>query len=76
MSRPSRISGSLSWGKYPIIGFLFQRQTEDIEKIDLLIFITAHIVKEGEFNDAHIATLEERLNTFSQPKKKKKIKGR
>lgn len=62
-------------GKIPLIGFLFQRQTEDIEKIDLLIFITAHIVKEGEFNDAHIATLEERLNTFSQPKKAKKKKN-
>ncbi len=62
-------------GKIPFIGVLFQRQTEDIEKIDLLIFITAHIVKEGEFNDAHIATLEERLNTFSQPKKDKKKKN-
>lgn len=62
-------------GKIPFIGVLFQRQTEDIEKIDLLIFITAHIVKEGEFNDAHIATLEERLNTLAQPKKDKKKKN-
>ena len=61
-------------GKIPLIGFLFQRQTDDIEKIDLLIFITAHIVKEGEFTDASIATLEERLNTL-KPKKKKKARG-
>ena len=58
-------------GSIPLIGLLFQRQTDDIEKVDLLIFITAHIVKEGEFDEASIATLEERLNTL-KPKKKKK----
>ena len=58
-------------GSIPLIGVLFQRQTDDIEKVDLLIFITAHIVKEGEFDEASIATLEERLNTL-KPKKKKK----
>lgn len=35
-------------GKIPILGLLFQRDTTDIEKIDLLIFITARIVKPGE----------------------------
>lgn len=57
-------------GSIPIIGLLFQRQTNDIEKIDLLIFITARVLKEGEFTDAYIATLEERLNTLG-PKKKR-----
>lgn len=57
-------------GKIPIIGFLFQRQTDDIEKIDLLIFITAHIIKEGELDESYIATLEDRLNTL-EPKKKR-----
>ena len=31
----------------PLIGRLFKRRTEDIEKIDLMIFITAKIVKPG-----------------------------
>lgn len=62
-------------GSIPLIGFLFQRQTDDVEKLDLLIFITAHIVKDGEFNDAYIATMQERLNTL-EPKKKKKFKRR
>lgn len=57
-------------GSIPLLGLLFQRQTNDIEKIDLLIFITAHVLKEGEFSDAYIATLEERLNTL-EPKKKR-----
>lgn len=35
-------------GKIPILGFLFQRKTHDIEKIDLLIFITAKIVEPGK----------------------------
>jgi type IV pilus assembly protein PilQ len=56
-------------GKIPIVGFLFQRQTDDIEKIDLLIFITARIIKEGELDESYIATLEDRLNTL-EPKKK------
>jgi type IV pilus assembly protein PilQ len=59
-------------GSIPIIGLLFQRETNDIEKIDLLIFITARILKEGEFGDAYIATLEERLDTFGPKKPKKK----
>ena len=58
-------------GRIPLLGLLFQRQTNDIEKIDLLIFITARILKEGEFSDDYIATLEERLNTLESKKKKK-----
>ncbi|MCM8819671.1 MAG: hypothetical protein NC925_02635 [Candidatus Omnitrophica bacterium] len=34
--------------KIPIIGNLFKRKTKDTEKVDLLIFISAHIVKPGE----------------------------
>jgi type IV pilus assembly protein PilQ len=63
-------SGIPFLGDIPLLGLLFQRQTEDTEKIDLLIFITARIMKEGEFSDAHIATLEERLNTLDTKKKK------
>jgi type IV pilus secretin PilQ/predicted competence protein len=31
-------------GDIPILGLLFQRRTTDVQKIDLLIFITAHII--------------------------------
>ena len=58
-------------GKIPLLGLLFQRETNDTEKIDLLIFITARVMREEEFSDAYIATLEERLNTFEPNKKKK-----
>ena len=34
--------------KIPIVGWFFRRRTEDTEKIDLLIFITAKIVEPGE----------------------------
>lgn len=60
-------------GKIPIIGFLFQRQTDDIEKIDLLIFITARIIKEEGLDESYIATLEDRLNTLKPKKRSKKI---
>ena len=32
----------------PLLGFLFKRYTEDVEKIDLIIFITAEVIKPGE----------------------------
>ena len=51
-------------GDIPILGLLFQRRTTDTEKIDLLIFITAHIVKEGEMTSVEITELEERLTTI------------
>lgn len=50
--------------KIPILGNLFKREIFDTQKVDLLIFITARIVKEGEFTAAEIAELEQR---FSSP---------
>ena len=35
-------------GDIPILGLAFQRRTDDVEKIDLLIFITAKIVDQHE----------------------------
>ena len=35
-------------GDVPVLGFLFQRRTNDLEKIDLLIFITAQIFDPDE----------------------------
>lgn len=58
--------------KIPILGFFFRRDTIDTGKIDLLIFITAHIVKEGEFTPEEITKLEERLQSAPKGAAKKK----
>lgn len=42
----------------PIVGTLFSRRTTDIEKIDLLIFITARVVKPGELSEQEIAMIQ------------------
>jgi len=60
--------------KIPLLGLFFQRRTTDIEKIDLLIFITAHIVKEGEFSPEEISKLEERLSSPNSSQKGKSKK--
>jgi len=44
--------------KIPILGLLFTRDTVDTGKLDLLVFISAHIVKEGEFTPEEIARLK------------------
>jgi type II secretory pathway component GspD/PulD (secretin) len=48
--------------KIPLIGALFRRETDDVAKIDLLIFITGRIMKENELTSRDIAKLEERLD--------------
>ena len=53
-------------GDLPLIGWLFQRKTTDFEKIDLLIFITANVLKEDEFTSEKISMLEERLKTVEK----------
>jgi len=61
--------------KIPFLGWLFKRQTEDTDKIDLLIFITAKIVKPGEaFGQELIqaSTVPAEFKLDSQEKKKKK----
>lgn len=66
----------------PIVGAFFSRRTTDIEKIDLLIFITARIVKVGEFSE-HEMTMIQKAREAGQPdveppagkkEKKEKIK--
>jgi type II secretory pathway component GspD/PulD (secretin) len=47
--------------KIPLLGNLFKRQTDDVSKIDLLIFITARVLKEGELSPQEIAKLEQQL---------------
>ncbi|MDD5255710.1 MAG: type II and III secretion system protein [Candidatus Omnitrophica bacterium] len=62
--------------KIPLFGVFFSRDTVDTGKVDLLIFITAHIVKEDEFTAERLASLEERMdegaNRLSSKNKKKK----
>ena len=60
--------------KIPLLGLFFQRETLDTQKIDLIIFITAHLVKEGEFTPEEIAKLEERLDRGTQKATVKKKK--
>ena len=45
----------------PWIGQLFGRETNTVTKIDLLIFITARIIKEDEYTPEELAKLEKRL---------------
>ncbi|MCF7870677.1 MAG: hypothetical protein K9L95_04065 [Candidatus Omnitrophica bacterium] len=40
--------------KIPILGWFFKRQTKDTEKIDLLIFITAHVIEPGKINSIEL----------------------
>lgn len=63
--------------KIPLLGALFKRETEDIQKVDLLIFITARVIKEEEFSPEEIAKLENRLGYGEKqaiPRKKEKNK--
>jgi len=53
--------------KLPLVGALFRRETIDTQKIDLLIFITARIVKEGELTPEEITRLEERMKADQKP---------
>jgi type IV pilus assembly protein PilQ len=46
----------------PIIGGLFTRRTNDVEKIDLLIFVTARIVKSGELTEQDISMVKEAMD--------------
>lgn len=46
----------------PLLGAFFRRDTEDIEKIELLIFITARIVDEAGFSEAELASLGKNVN--------------
>ncbi|MDD5560667.1 MAG: hypothetical protein PHT50_00845 [Candidatus Omnitrophica bacterium] len=47
----------LPWG----LGKLFGRETTSTQKIDLLIFIKARIIKQGEYTPEELAKLEARL---------------
>lgn len=52
--------------KIPLLGNIFKREINDITKVDLLIFITAHIVKEDEWGPEKIAQLERSMGRGSK----------
>jgi len=45
----------------PWVGKLFGRDKDNVEKVDLLIFITAKIIREGDYTPEELAKLEKRL---------------
>ncbi|PIY83704.1 MAG: hypothetical protein COX96_04075 [Candidatus Omnitrophica bacterium CG_4_10_14_0_2_um_filter_44_9] len=47
--------------KIPILGKLFERTTIDTEKIELIIFITAHIVDDKSLTEEQLSKLEQKL---------------
>jgi type IV pilus assembly protein PilQ len=53
----------------PFIGALFRTDSTTTSKVDLLVFITAHIVKENQFTPEEITKLEERLDRKEAVKK-------
>ncbi len=61
----------------PLLGGLFRRDTYSKKKTDLLIFITARIIKEGEFSPEEVARLKGELGKdpkqIAAANKKKKV---
>jgi len=52
-------------GDIPILGLLFQRDTDDTEKIDLLVFMTARIVK-PDMGEKYMYGLQDKMPTMSE----------
>jgi len=57
----------------PFLGALFRRDTYDTQKVDLLIFITARIVKEGEFSEEEITKLQKSLSPIESEAEEKAV---
>jgi type II secretory pathway component GspD/PulD (secretin) len=56
----------------PWVGKFFGRDKDNVEKVDLLIFITAKIIKESEYTPEELEKLKKRLTegTMAGPKEK------
>lgn len=54
--------------KLPLVGRFFRRTTEDIERVDLVIFITAKIVKPGALLSLEIKDFEKFISKFEKNK--------
>jgi len=62
--------------KLPLLGSLFKRNTKDNSKIDLMIFITARIVKPGEVFPQEILETHKFKEQFNEQIDEKKVKSR
>lgn len=62
--------------KIPLVGSLFKREINDTSKVDLLIFITARIVKQDDFLAGKIAQLERHMERGGRDKELKQLKER
>ncbi len=60
----------------PVLGVLFSRDTDDIQKIDLLIFLTARVIKEGDFTPEQIAQMQKNLESAPKVKAVKPKKAK
>lgn len=49
-------------GDIPIIGNLFSRATNNVTKIDLLIFITARVIRPGELTEQEMAMIKQAID--------------
>lgn len=49
-------------GDIPIIGNLFSRATNNVTKIDLLIFITARVIRPGELTEQEMAMIRQAVD--------------
>ena len=61
----------------PGIGKFFQRNNTDTEKVDLMIFITARIIKEADYSREKISVLQTKMGfppIAEEKKKKAKVK--
>ncbi|MDO8662313.1 MAG: hypothetical protein Q7K98_03735 [Candidatus Omnitrophota bacterium] len=58
----------------PWLGKFFTRQTDNVQKIDLLIFITARIVEEGELSKDELARFKEGVDYAAPVEKSKAVK--
>jgi len=62
--------------KIPIFGNLFKREINNTQKIDLLIFISARVVRDGDYSVEEIARLEENMGKDPVVLKNKKASSK
>jgi protein transport protein HofQ len=60
--------------KIPLLGTFFRRETVDNSKVDLLIFITAHVVKEGDSTPEDIDKIQTNMGFPPSAAKNKAVK--
>jgi type IV pilus assembly protein PilQ len=49
----------------PLLGWFFRRTTDDVQKVELLIFITAHIVDEKTLASEQLTEIQKRMTPLA-----------